>query len=193
MAACGAPADAKGTRPPSEKATETTAASSPASTASPDPRPTPASSRGPARNVPPPVLPEAAKQNTAEGFEAFTQYWFDTVTYALETGDSEPLREISLPDCKMCNGYAHRSAQIAANSEWNVGPKWRISEFQGAPSPLPLRQARAVFLLDESSSAHYSSSGTNLESREPTSDGHLKAAYAVFGADQWIMAEVGNN
>src|SRR5437899_770958 len=65
----------------------------PSVTASPSPppsvdsRPTPASSKGPARNVPKPELPEAAKQNTKEGFAAFTQYWFDTIAYSLETAD----------------------------------------------------------------------------------------------------------
>jgi hypothetical protein len=83
----------------------------------PDPRPTPASSKGPARNLPRPVLPESAKQNTKEGFEAFTQYWFDTIRYARETGDVTPLKEASQKSCKMCQFQIDKASQIQGLSE----------------------------------------------------------------------------
>jgi hypothetical protein len=52
----------------------------------------------------PPLPPEATEQ-TPEGAVAFTQWWFDTLNYATETGDTESLRAASDPDCSTCNNY----------------------------------------------------------------------------------------
>ncbi|WP_255732853.1 DUF6318 family protein [Sinomonas terrae] len=187
--ACGAPADAKGGPSPSDSATEPTAASS-SSGPSPDPRPTPASSRGPARNVPPPVLPEAAKQNTAEGFEAFTQYWFDTVTYGLETGDSRPLREISLPECKMCASYLATIEKSTSLGNWSVGPKWTVSHFTSDLIPDPAGRRAAFFQLDESSSTDHGANGTDTTHSGGT-EMALQAIYAVYKDALWLTAEAG--
>ncbi|MDQ4502735.1 DUF6318 family protein [Sinomonas sp. ASV322] len=161
------------------------------STPTPDPRPTPASSKGPARNLPRPVLPEAAKQNTKEGFAAFTQYWFDTVTYGLETGDSSALREISLPDCQMCNGYIEQSDKVKQGIGWHVGPRWTVSTFTSDMSVDPYKQALGYFFLTESPSEDYDRSGRLTERLEPERDTHPKAIYAVHKDGRWLAAQAG--
>ena len=166
------------------------AASSPPPT--PDPRPTQASSTGPARNLPKPVLPEVAKQNTKEGFEAFTQYWFDAVSYGLEMADPEPLQAISVPSCRICNGYISRMEAAKPDSEWNAGPKWIIREFQRNVEIGPLNQAKGVFLLEESSSSRYSAGGDLLKQIDATRDESPKIVHAIFVDGQWMMAEAGN-
>lgn len=47
----------------------------------------PADSKGKAENVPVPVMPELAKENSKAGLEAFIRYWYATYSYALETGE----------------------------------------------------------------------------------------------------------
>ena len=50
----------------------------------------PADAKGKAQNVPVPVMPELAKENSKAGLEAFIGYWYATYSYATETGDLEP-------------------------------------------------------------------------------------------------------
>ncbi|MDR6988175.1 hypothetical protein J2Y66_002679 [Paenarthrobacter nitroguajacolicus] len=47
----------------------------------------PADAKGKAENVPVPVMPELAKENSKAGLEAFIEYWYATYSYATETGD----------------------------------------------------------------------------------------------------------
>ncbi|WP_136609867.1 DUF6318 family protein [Sinomonas albida] len=185
LTACG---PGPGEAAPSGASTSAQPVSSPAT---PDPRPTPASSTGAARNLPRPELPEIAKQNTKEGFAAFTQYWLDTVTYGLETGDSGPLKEISLPDCKMCNGYIERAETAKSKGEWNVGPKWWISEFTSNMRPDADGRALAFFALDESRSTLYSSDGSVAKSIEASTGGAPKAVLAKFEVGRWLMSQSG--
>ncbi|XAS71874.1 DUF6318 family protein [Micrococcaceae bacterium Sec5.1] len=49
----------------------------------------PADAKGKAQNVPVPVMPELAKENSEAGLEAFIRYWYATYSYATETGDLE--------------------------------------------------------------------------------------------------------
>ncbi|WP_138418934.1 DUF6318 family protein [Sinomonas gamaensis] len=165
----------------------------PSSSAPPtqDLRPTQASSLGPARNLPKPVLPESARQNTKEGFEAFTQYWFDTITYGLETGDSEPLREVSLPDCKMCNGYIADAGQVARGERRHVGPRWTVSSFEPNMILDPNRNAIAYFFLHESPSQVFDSTGELVDEYSPGVDESPKVIHATYKEGRWLASQAG--
>nr|WP_281281573.1 DUF6318 family protein [Sinomonas susongensis] len=158
---------------------------------SPDPRPTPASSRGPARNVPPPVLPEAAKQDTREGFEAFTQYWFDVATYAFEAGSSTELRTISSEECKVCSAYTSDIDDVIGSGGWAQGPLWKTSDFHSDMSRDPLGQMVGYFILDEGASTIFDARGGVTRSRQGGNNGNAKAAYASFHDGRWTMRQLG--
>lgn len=184
LTACGA-----GTSGPEAQGTPSAGASG---TPAPDARPTPASSTGPARNLPKPELPAAAKENTEAGFKAFTQYWFDTVTYALETGDTGPLKAVSKADCKICNGYLRRADQVATGNGWNIGPRWTVEDFTSTLKLDPLGQAVGYFLIRESAASKYASNGSMTESQAPISDDEPKAIYAVHDGHRWVTSQAGN-
>lgn len=189
VAGCGAP-DAGLASSSASPSSRTTTAVPPASP-SPDPRPTPASSAGPARNLPRPALPEAAKQNTQEGFAAFTQYWFDTVTYARETGDTEPLRAASLPTCKMCQLQITKASEIHAGGGWSVGPVRTVRRFETDLLLDPNRNAVGYFFLDESGSATFSSDGSIFSQYPAATANGSQTIYAHFDGMMWITAEAG--
>ena len=105
-----------------------TASESPTESASPSATPTPtaaaykpATAEGPAENVPLPVMPDVAKEESAEGLKAFATHWYDLMNYGFETGDVEPLKQISGPDCVVC-GTAYRILGNGyANDDWILG------------------------------------------------------------------------
>ncbi|WP_372498017.1 DUF6318 family protein [Sinomonas terrae] len=157
LTGCGTSADAD---PASASTAASASADASAPPPTPDPRPTPASSRGPARNVPPPALPEAAKQNTAEGFEAFTQYWLDSVTYAFGSGDIEPLKLASSSSCQVCGRFIDQVRQLHDEGGWAAGPSWTVRSFTTDMTRDPSRQFLGRYLGIESTSVDYSSDGS---------------------------------
>lgn len=52
----------------------------------------PSSAEGPAKNVPIPKMPAAAKEKSTDGASAFAEYYFELINYSIETNDSEPLK-----------------------------------------------------------------------------------------------------
>jgi Family of unknown function (DUF6318) len=65
-----------------------------------------------------PVLPEAARKNTAEGAAAFTKYFFDTINHAFTSGSIDGLIRATAPTCEICRAtigdvnYAYARGQI---------------------------------------------------------------------------------
>ncbi|WP_268753566.1 DUF6318 family protein [Arthrobacter sp. Edens01] len=92
---------------------------------SPSPSPSatykPASADGPAENVPLPVMPEEAKVESKEGLIAFARYWYELVNYGYETGDVEPVRAVSGPDCTDCNRYFDVVQRGYRDEDWMAG------------------------------------------------------------------------
>jgi hypothetical protein len=72
-----------------------------------------------------PVLPEAAKQPTAEGAKAFAEfYWEQAVNYAQATGDTRPARAVSAKTCRPC-----ASSADAIDGVYSVGGSIRGGEY----------------------------------------------------------------
>ena len=123
LAGCagGAPADPGST---SRAATE---AATPSASATPTPTPSaaykPADASGPAQNVPVPVLPEVAKTETKEGAEAFTKYWYETLSYAYETGDAALFESIAPNPCEACEKVSKVIKDWHSDGRWLVGGK----------------------------------------------------------------------
>lgn len=102
----------------------------PSVTATPTPTATPAyvpaSASGRAQNVPVPVLPEVAKTETKEGLEAFARYWYATLSYAYETGDTQPLETISGPSCQSCAKVKAEVTDWHSEGRWISGGKLHV-------------------------------------------------------------------
>lgn len=92
---------------------------------SPSPTPSavykPADAKGKAQNVPLPVMPEAAKAETKEGLEAFAKYWYALMNYAYETGNLEPVTQVSGPSCASCNRVRDTVVAWNSNGQWIEG------------------------------------------------------------------------
>jgi serine/threonine-protein kinase len=85
----------------------------------------------------PPELAASATPETLEGATAFTHYWFETLSYAVGTGDVSALQAASSPQCRACadaltvirDGYRDRAAlrggvytvrTVTTDSFWSV-------------------------------------------------------------------------
>ncbi len=81
----------------------------------------PATLEHPARNVPKPVMPEEAKQETETGAQAFLDYRTDAVWYAFQTGDTQLAREVTADGCENCMVQFNRIDTIYSDGGWIAG------------------------------------------------------------------------
>ena len=188
LAGCagGAPAD-PGTSSP---APTTSATSTPSPTPTPTPSAVykPADASGPAQNVPVPVLPEVAKTETKEGAEAFTKYWFSVLSYAYETGDTQPLADLSGPNCVFCSGLKDNVTAAWGSGRWISGGKIQTPAIAaevaaGEPSYAIVQVIQDEVEIRKPDGSLYQdpTAATNTGSR----------ADATFGASGWIIADLG--
>lgn len=81
----------------------------------------PATLEHPARNVPKPVMPEEAKQETEAGAQAFLDYRTDAVWYAFQTGDTSLVREVTAESCEQCFGQFDSIDNVYSKGGWMAG------------------------------------------------------------------------
>ena len=62
-----------------------------------------------------PQLPEEAKQNTEEGAEAAARHYLDLIVYAWNTGDTQPLADMSTPTSKFASTYVRNIDDLYTN------------------------------------------------------------------------------
>ena len=67
-----------------------------------------------------PELPEEAKENTERGAELAAEYLLDTLTYAWNTGDTQPFEDITQPGEKFREGHIKNVNALYANG-WMYG------------------------------------------------------------------------
>lgn len=81
----------------------------------------PASLEAPAQNVPKPVMPELAKEESRDGAQAFLDYWSDAMWYAYQTGDTSYAREITSEHCAACVMELDDVASVYEEGNWMAG------------------------------------------------------------------------
>jgi len=91
-----------------------------------------------------PTLPEVAKQETVEGFLAFVEYWFDLINYGYETGDVEPVRAISGPNCKVCVNFYEDIPVPYVEGGWLEGGNVEVEDLESAFVLTPENRRQAI-------------------------------------------------
>ncbi len=164
------------------------AAPSGSSTASPDATEgefVPASSDGPAQNVPVPEMPPAAKEQTQEGLEAALEYWWEAERYLKLTGDPDPLRAVSTDDCALCEELIKNWPAIYKADGWaDIGD----TEMEVAFSSLDNNNlgGRAILMVSEAPGEVYRPDGSRVKSA--SGDGSKDVGWgagARYSGGQW--------
>lgn len=81
----------------------------------------PANEQHPALNVPEPVMPELAKEQSFEGAKAFIEYWNQTRNYATDAGDATYTRLIVDDDFTSENDVYAYNEGVYAEDGWLFG------------------------------------------------------------------------
>lgn len=92
--------------------------------------PTPTPSAGSAA----PVLPDLATRKDEVGAKAFVKYWFAAVTYAMQTGDTQPFIAVSAKECTTCSNLKRRLEEIYGAGGSTKESRWELASGL-APDP----------------------------------------------------------
>jgi predicted small secreted protein len=172
-----------------------TSSVSPSASASPSPTPTataayvPASASGRAQNVPVPVLPEVAKTETKEGLEAFVSYWYSTLSYAYETGDTKPLTAVTGGGCANCESARGIIANWYVDGRWLEGGKIVTPAIETTFTVAADGNYQAIAQVQQSQLRAYKADGSMSESVVPSSD-VAQIFMAIYTPAGWQLVDV---
>ncbi|WP_223944504.1 DUF6318 family protein [Arthrobacter sp. StoSoilB20] len=166
------------------------AASATSSAPSPSAVYKPADAKGKAQNVPVPVMPELAKENSKAGLEAFIGYWYATYSYAIETGELGAWKKIT--DTTLPVAVAHE-ASVNLNykaGRWMAGGTlktpvidvlWNESESGAISAKVQVIQEAIQYFDADGSKGQNDSAGSN------TAD----ALFASYTGGAWKVTNYG--
>jgi hypothetical protein len=120
LTGCGTDDDVAATPPSSAASSAATTAAEPGPDATPADY-VPASLDGPAQNVPKPVMPDLAREESREGAQAFLDYWSDAMWYAHQTGDTTYAREVISDACDICMEQLKFVEDVYGDGAWFIG------------------------------------------------------------------------
>ena len=74
-----------------------------------------------------PELPEEAKENTERGAEAAARHYLDLIVYAWNTGDTQPLADMSDPSSNFAQGHIANTQEMYTHG-WSFGNSATVQE-----------------------------------------------------------------
>ena len=151
----------------------------------------PASASGPAENVPVPVLPAEAKEFSKKGLEAFARYWYSTLGYVFETGDSKPMMSITVPDCETCANVKETVIGWHSDGRWIVGGQMKVISSKSSFAKTPDGTYQAVVVIQQMPLGFYVSAN-NLHEQQPVTIARPDIVVARFANGQWTAEVVGH-
>lgn len=189
LAGCSSPPKTAATTPPVSAPPTSEPATTPAPTPSAAAIYKPATAKGPAENVPVPVLPEKAKEFSKEGLIAFTKYWYSTLGYAFETGDPEPMMTVTGPDCPTCKAMKAAVVPWHTEGRWIVGGQMIVLSVEASFVPLDDGAYQAVAMVRQQNVKYFRGDGTLAEDKgiKPTTGDLFVASYTQ---GHWMASNV---
>ncbi|MHA7207489.1 DUF6318 family protein [Arthrobacter sp. MDT1-65] len=173
--------------PPSSSSASSSASAVP--TASATPEPSPASSAGPAANIPVPVKPALADENSAEGLEAFTEYWFELFSYGYETNDWAPFNAVTDPGCRTCEQTREVVRGSYSDGGWIRGGEFELLDFSVDFRVNTSGSIQGFVDYQQSDLMYYDKHGRGLLEKAP--EASLNTIYAVYQETGWLLLDFG--
>ena len=187
LSACQGGGPTPGTSP---SASNTSA--SPSATPTPTPTPSakyvPASAKGKAQNVPVPVKPALADQNSKAGLEAFTKYWFALLDYGYQTGDTATWLSLASANCVFCSTLKEGIESDYKNGGWMVGGRIQTPSVEVVTTSAERVQKVTVQVV-QSAAATYKSDGSK-GARQGGAGNHGAVILAVHEGGAWSVSDM---
>ncbi|WP_133185540.1 DUF6318 family protein [Arthrobacter sp. Bz4] len=163
----------------------------PTITAPTTPEPSPASSDGPAANIPVPEKPPLADENSVEGLEAFTEYWFELFSYGYITNDWAEFLEITDTGCGTCMNVVEGVEDHFSTGGWVAGGDAEVISFSSEFEANTAGSINSFVEVGQDRVTMFSPSGGET-GESPPSDPSIDVVIAIYEEDRWIMLDFGS-
>ncbi|WP_309123687.1 DUF6318 family protein [Arthrobacter sp.] len=142
-------------------------------------------------NIPVPEKPALADENSLEGLEAFTEWWFELLNYAYATNDLEPLKAVTDEGCKTCANIEDSIAQVYADGGWVVGGEVSLTSFDSTFELNTAGSLSSFIMITQTDAVYYDSSGAVTNQSTGFSEPRVNELIAVHDEDEWFLLDVG--
>ena len=157
----------------------------------PDPEPTPASADGPARNIPVPAMPEAAREESPEGLEAFLGYWLEQLSQAYESGDLTAIESITGEECGSCNNFFDSITDRYANGGWISGGDIVLESFGTTFEKRPDESIHGYVEITQGAGAFYNPDGSVSTDVPAETERSYIVFFATYESGAWTLVDFG--
>ncbi|MDO5634146.1 MAG: DUF6318 family protein, partial [Micrococcus sp.] len=156
----------------------------------------PASTEGPAENVPVPERPLNARGDSERAAVATASYFWDTLYYLQRTGDPEPMNEVVLDQCQACDNWTEYFTWIYDQGGWETGERPKVSAATVGRASDGSEGIMVYMVVQHSASVGYDQYGIEVE--RDSSEPFTRAAWDVLTTwdseqAQWLISSVEMN
>jgi len=149
----------------------------------------PADAKGKAQNVPVPVMPELAKENSQAGLEAFIRYWYEQLNYSYETGETGTLRSLVAPTCTLCASLRDGIEDGWNEGRWVAGAGIRSAAVEIEFNSESSSQIAIIQVIQEAIEIR-NADGSLYQDPTPATNSASRAALE-FADERWVLADLG--
>jgi hypothetical protein len=154
------------------------------------PEPSPASSKGPAANIPVPTKPALADENSKEGLEAFTRYWFELFNYGYATNDWKTFSEVTDLGCGTCRNVLTAVDEHYESGGWIVGGEAEVRSFTTDFVPNIEGSISSFVEVDQAAAMTISEDGL-VEGESEARRESIDVVIALWEDGRWVMLDFG--
>lgn len=152
----------------------------------------PASLDGPAQNVPKPVMPDLAKEESRDGAQAFLDYWSDAMWYAYQTGDTSYARDITSDACEVCVDQLDLLDEIYDSDAWAIGGRESVTIQDSTISPAADGVYKPLVLGSTEGAKLVEAGRVSLDIPPDDGVGDPHVIYLDYTQDKWIYISAAN-
>ena len=137
----------------------------------------------------PPSLPPEATTPDAAGAAAFVRHWFDLVSYAYATGNTEPIRNASTAECESCNNILETIEDQYTDGGRIEGGELSVLAAE-APTPVPGQVALVTTRVSQAALQGLSADG-EVEMEQAADPGVTSGFFLQPTDTGWLAAGIG--
>lgn len=162
-----------------------------AATTPSNPEPSPASSAGPAANIPVPEKPALADENSEEGLEAFTEYWFELLSYSYLTNDWSVFDEETDPGCRTCASIRTSVSELYNQGRWLAGAEVDLVSFDTTFEMTTSGSITSYVENRQNEISYFDTDGYVLRTVPQQAEPALDVINTIFEEGRWVVLDYG--
>jgi hypothetical protein len=136
-----------------------------------------------------PVLPAKAREFSKAGLEAFATYWYSTLGYAFETGDSKPMMAITDDGCVTCENINGPVGKWYQPGGWIVGGRMAVHSATTSFAKAPDGMYQVVLMTQQRPTSYYNPD-KSLRKAYPPAPAQADIFIASFENGRWTAQTV---